>query len=164
MNFLFSFFGKGGGGAPRLTCVEGRQLQTYTTQLLAGYHNNYIRKFQSVSSLTVVIHPPLLSALLTNSARFSDFTAVRMGLKSFVEVPPESHFPLENLPYGVFRLQSGSEARPAVAIGDHVLDLSIIASAGLFHGPILENSDCFNQVRISIYFAVLFLYVEMWWI
>ncbi|CAH9093486.1 unnamed protein product [Cuscuta epithymum] len=68
-----------------------------------------------------------------------------MGLKSFVEVHPDSHFPLENLPYGVFKRSHCSEARPGVAIGDYVLDISAVASAGLFDGPFLKNCDCFNQ-------------------
>lgn len=69
-----------------------------------------------------------------------------MVLKSFVEVEPESHFPLENLPYGVFKPEPDSLPRPGVAIGEFVLDLSVIACAGLFDGPLLSNSDCFNQV------------------
>ncbi|CAK9156849.1 unnamed protein product [Ilex paraguariensis] len=72
-----------------------------------------------------------------------------MGLKSFVEVLPDSHFPIENLPYGVFKPEPGSKARPGVAIGDYVLDLSVIASAGLFDGPILCNSDCFDQPNLN---------------
>lgn len=82
-----------------------------------------------------------------------------MALKSFVQVAPESHFPLENLPYGVFKLQSGSEARPAVAIGDYILDLSVIASAGLFDGPLLSNSDSFNQVKLilNLFLAIVLL-------
>ncbi|KAL2244989.1 fumarylacetoacetase [Sesamum indicum] len=72
-----------------------------------------------------------------------------MVLKSFVEVHPDSHFPIQNLPYGVFKAEPGSEARPGVAIGDYVLDLSVIASAGLFDGPYLENSDCFNQPTLN---------------
>lgn len=41
--------------------------------------------------------------------------------------------------------------RPGVAIGEYVLDLSEIASAGLFDGPLLKNSDCFNQVcRLTV--------------
>lgn len=70
-----------------------------------------------------------------------------MALKSFVEVHPDSHFPIENLPYGVFKHGPSSLPRPGVAIGDYVLDLSEIYSAGLFSGPILKNSDCFLQVR-----------------
>jgi len=67
-------------------------------------------------------------------------------LKSFVEVHPDSHFPIQNLPYGVFKPQPSSSPRPGVAIGDYVLDLSEIASAGLFDGPLLRNSDSFLQV------------------
>uniref|UniRef100_M1B0U8 Fumarylacetoacetase n=1 Tax=Solanum tuberosum TaxID=4113 RepID=M1B0U8_SOLTU len=72
-----------------------------------------------------------------------------MALKSFVEVEPESHFPLENLPYGVFKPEPGSLPRPGVAIGEYVLDLSEIAFAGLFDGPLLSNSDCFNQPNLN---------------
>ncbi|CAA3023953.1 fumarylacetoacetase [Olea europaea subsp. europaea] len=72
-----------------------------------------------------------------------------MVLKSFVEVQPDSHFPIQNLPYGVFRPAPGSEPRPGVAIGEYVLDLSVVASAGLFDGPVLKNSDCFNQVNLN---------------
>ncbi|XAR65724.1 Fumarylacetoacetase [Bertholletia excelsa] len=72
-----------------------------------------------------------------------------MALKSFVEVHRDSHFPIENLPYGVFRTQPGSEPRPGVAIGDYVLDLSVVSSAGLLDGPILKNSDCFNQANLN---------------
>ncbi|RDX68434.1 Fumarylacetoacetase, partial [Mucuna pruriens] len=70
-------------------------------------------------------------------------------LQSFVEVHPDSHFPIQNLPYGVFKPQPASPPRPGVAIGDHVLDLSEIASAGLFDGPFLTNSDCFLQASSS---------------
>lgn len=72
-----------------------------------------------------------------------------MGLKSFIEVHPDSHFPIENLPYGVFKPEPGSQARPGVAIGDFVLDLSVIGSAGLFDGPLLKGSDCFNQPNLN---------------
>ncbi|XP_047307773.1 fumarylacetoacetase-like [Impatiens glandulifera] len=73
-------------------------------------------------------------------------------LKSFVQVHPDSHFPIQNLPFGVFKPQSSSSSsnpRPAVAIGDFVLDLSVISSAGLFNGPLLTNSDCFNQPNLN---------------
>ncbi|KAK7359858.1 hypothetical protein VNO77_01823 [Canavalia gladiata] len=70
-------------------------------------------------------------------------------LKSFIEVHPDSHFPIQNLPYGVFKPQSTSPPRPGVAIGDFVLDLSEIASAGLFDGPLLKNSDCFFQPNLN---------------
>nr|DAD23532.1 TPA_asm: hypothetical protein HUJ06_024995 [Nelumbo nucifera] len=72
-----------------------------------------------------------------------------MALKSFIQVHSDSHFPIQNLPYGVFKPQPGGEARPGVAIGDFVLDLSAIANAGLFDGPVLKNSDCFVQPSLN---------------
>ncbi|RMI01350.1 MAG: fumarylacetoacetase, partial [Calditrichaeota bacterium] len=42
------------------------------------------------------------------------------SLRSFIEIDPESHFPIQNLPYGAFRPISGGEVRIGVAIGDYV--------------------------------------------
>lgn len=53
------------------------------------------------------------------------------SLRSFIEVDPTSHFPIQNLPYGIFKPPSGGPARVGVAIGDKILDLSVLESAGL---------------------------------
>ena len=55
-----------------------------------------------------------------------------MALRSWVESAnlPDEDFPLENLPYGVFR--HGSRNRIGVAIGDQVLDLQGCATQGIF--------------------------------
>ncbi|MBI3069597.1 MAG: fumarylacetoacetase [Betaproteobacteria bacterium] len=45
----------------------------------------------------------------------------------------DSDFPIQNLPFGVFR-RRGEAARGGVAIGDCVLDLSAAIAAGLFAG------------------------------
>lgn len=68
---------------------------------------------------------------------------------SFIEVTPDSHFPIQNLPYGVFKLDSVSQPRIGVAIGEYVLDLFQIASASLFHGPLLKSSACFRQPNLN---------------
>lgn len=47
---------------------------------------------------------------------------------------PESDFPVQNLPLGVFRL-AGSEPRIGVAIGDQVLDLRAAVAAGAIAFP-----------------------------
>jgi fumarylacetoacetase len=54
-----------------------------------------------------------------------------MALKSWVTSAndPASDFPIENLPYGVFRQQG--QTRIGVAIGDQILDLQACASQGL---------------------------------
>jgi len=54
-----------------------------------------------------------------------------MALKSFVDVARDSHFSLENLPFGVFKSRA-SEGRIGVALGDYVVDLSALERAGLF--------------------------------
>ncbi|CAH3025539.1 unnamed protein product, partial [Porites evermanni] len=42
---------------------------------------------------------------------------------SFLQVSQDSHFPLQNLPYGVFSTSVNPRHRIGVAIGEHVLDL-----------------------------------------
>jgi fumarylacetoacetase len=49
--------------------------------------------------------------------------------ESWVPVPPESDFPIQNLPFGVFA--DGGMQRIGVAIGDEILNLHAVAEAGL---------------------------------
>ena len=55
------------------------------------------------------------------------------GLRSFVPVAADSDFPIQNLPFGVFST-TGDDRRPGVAIGDQILDLSVVHGGGLL-GP-----------------------------
>ena len=58
-------------------------------------------------------------------------------LRSWVESAddPASDFPIQNLPFGVFRPKGSGEAwRVGTAIGDHVLDLAAVARSGLLSG------------------------------
>jgi fumarylacetoacetase len=59
-----------------------------------------------------------------------------MALKSFIDVDPDSHFPLENLPFGVFKPRNGA-ARIGVALGNMVVDLALLEREGHFQsvGP-----------------------------
>lgn len=52
-------------------------------------------------------------------------------MASWIQVKPDSDFPLRNLPYGVFSPKS-SGRRIGVAIGDYVLDLKVLAQEGVF--------------------------------
>ncbi|MFQ5568181.1 MAG: fumarylacetoacetase, partial [Rhodothermales bacterium] len=54
------------------------------------------------------------------------------SLQSFIEVAPNGHFPIQNLPFGVFRPGDGAPPRVGVAIGDFVLDLSVLEENELF--------------------------------
>ncbi|MCO6487517.1 MAG: fumarylacetoacetase [Phaeodactylibacter sp.] len=53
------------------------------------------------------------------------------NLKSWVEVPPGSDFPIQNLPFGVFKTP-GLTPRLCTAIGDYVADLQVLAEHGFF--------------------------------
>jgi len=54
-----------------------------------------------------------------------------MPQRSFVEVAPDSHFPIQNLPYGIFSTTSDARPRAGVAIGEFVLDLAQLEEAGV---------------------------------
>lgn len=55
-----------------------------------------------------------------------------MPLKSFIEVHPESDFPIQNLPYGIFSTQGNPNPRAGTRIGDFVIDLSILDEEKIF--------------------------------
>src|SRR5688572_9461052 len=52
------------------------------------------------------------------------------ALRSCVKVEADSPFPIQNLPYGVFR-SGGGPARVGIAIGEFVLDLAALQESGL---------------------------------
>lgn len=51
-------------------------------------------------------------------------------LSSWVEVQPQSDFPIQNLPFGIFSV-AGKLPRPGVAIGEFILDLSAVHDLGI---------------------------------
>ncbi|WP_214108522.1 fumarylacetoacetate hydrolase family protein [Acrocarpospora catenulata] len=53
-----------------------------------------------------------------------------MAITSWAWIPEGSDFPVTNLPFGVFS-RRGELPRVGVAIGDHVLDLDLLRTAGL---------------------------------
>ena len=55
-----------------------------------------------------------------------------MSLKSFIEVNPESDFPIQNLPYSVFSTKSIPTPRIGTRIGDFVVDLAVLDEENLF--------------------------------
>ena len=62
---------------------------------------------------------------------------------TWVHVTPDSHFPLQNLPYGVFSTPEDPRHRIGVAIGDYVLDLSSVSH--LFTGPLMAGHQASLQ-------------------
>ena len=52
-------------------------------------------------------------------------------LRSFIDVDPESDFPIQNLPYGVFSTADEPDRRVGVAIGAFILDLAVLENEKL---------------------------------
>ncbi len=65
-------------------------------------------------------------------------------LRSWIDVQPTSDFPIQNLPFGIFKTQSSSP-RIGVAIGDQVLDLAILNKLGFLDKFKIDNSVFTNQ-------------------
>src|SRR5262249_11110900 len=90
-------------------------------------------------------------------------TTTDPSLRSFVPVAPESHFPIQNLPYGVFRIPEEErvriggyslaldERRVGVAIGDFVLDLALLEGWGLLADPALGDRPVFRQQSLNAF-------------
>ena len=76
------------------------------------------------------------------------------SLRSFIEVAPGSHFPLQNLPYGIFR-PDDDPARAGVAIGDLVLDLAVLEESGYFRALELRpNARSSAGDSLNAFFAL----------
>ena len=61
------------------------------------------------------------------------------ALKSWIAYDEHTHFPLENIPFGVFTNPKSGHARCCTRIGDYVIDLSELEHARLFDGPLFSN-------------------------
>lgn len=73
-------------------------------------------------------------------------------LKSWVEVPPQSDFPIQNLPFGIFKTKYLSPVA-GVAIGNHVLDLVYLHEHGYLDGLGLPPG-IFNQKYLNDFIAL----------
>ncbi|MDH4090008.1 MAG: fumarylacetoacetase [Cyclobacteriaceae bacterium] len=73
-------------------------------------------------------------------------------LKSWMDVPKGSDFPIQNLPFGIFKTRYLSAAA-GVAIGDYVLDLVYLHEHGYLDGLDLP-AGIFNQRFLNGFFAL----------
>jgi len=75
------------------------------------------------------------------------------ALKSFVDVAPDSHFPIQNLPFGIFK-PARDGARVGVAIGEFVLDLSVLEELGHFRTPEFQGRHVFAEGALNGFLAL----------
>ncbi len=73
-------------------------------------------------------------------------------LKSWVEVPAHSDFPIQNLPFGIFKTRYLTSVA-GVAIGNYVLDLVYLHENGFFDGLGLPTG-IFNQPFLNDFMAL----------
>lgn len=74
------------------------------------------------------------------------------SLRSWVDVPADSDFPIQNLPFGVF--QTGElSPRLCTAIGDRVADLLVLAEHGFFEDLNIDR-QIFAQSSINAFIAL----------
>ncbi|CAN5129529.1 fumarylacetoacetase [soil metagenome] len=67
-----------------------------------------------------------------------------VGLRSWVKIPDDSDFTLNNIPFGIFKRPRGS-ARVGSALGDFVIDLSLMAEEGFFDDLDLPDLSVFYE-------------------
>ncbi len=72
------------------------------------------------------------------------------SLKSWVEVNKNSDFPIQNLPFGVFKTKTLS-ARVGVAIGDQVIDMQSLSSFGFIKSV---DVSVFSQQTLNSFIAL----------
>src|SRR6058998_3199562 len=76
-----------------------------------------------------------------------------MALRSFVEIAKNSHFPMENLPFGVFQPRQG-KPRVGVAIGDLIVDLPVLEELGHFRSSEFQDRKIFSEDSLNAFLAL----------
>jgi len=76
------------------------------------------------------------------------------ALRSFVPVAADSHFPIQNLPYGVFRPKSGGAPQIGVAIGNQVLRVAVLEERGLLRVLSQVPQRVFGEQTLNAFLAL----------
>jgi fumarylacetoacetase len=74
--------------------------------------------------------------------------------QSFISHPSDSHFPIQNLPFGVCEGPDGHAPRVCTIVGDQVVDLAVLEAEGLFDGPELAGRGVFGQASLNAFMAL----------
>lgn len=83
----------------------------------------------------------------------TDLTAAH--LNSWIEVDQNSDFPIQNLPFGVFKKKkNGFSGHIATRIGDTVIDLYLITINGFFEGCGITNPEVFNRTSLNDFISL----------
>ncbi|RLD42652.1 MAG: fumarylacetoacetase [Bacteroidetes bacterium] len=75
------------------------------------------------------------------------------SLKSWIPVPANSDFPIQNIPFGIVK-PKGKAPRPATRVGDTVIDLSILSDNGFFDELEIDNYGVFYAPVLNDFIAL----------
>lgn len=75
------------------------------------------------------------------------------NLKSWLDIPENSDFPIQNIPFGVFNLP-GKDAHCASRIGNYVVDLAAMTELGYFDDLQLKDLSVFYESVLNPFIAL----------
>ncbi|MEZ4690504.1 MAG: hypothetical protein R3A12_10110 [Ignavibacteria bacterium] len=79
---------------------------------------------------------------------------VNNNSKSFINVNKGSDFPIQNIPFGIFKSKNNSKPRAGTAIGDLILDLSVLQESSLFSDQIIKEKSVFSKEHLNDFMAL----------
>ncbi|OAA59894.1 fumarylacetoacetate hydrolase family protein [Niveomyces insectorum RCEF 264] len=75
-------------------------------------------------------------------------------MDSWIDIRPDSDFSLANLPFGIVTTPADDQPHAAVAIGDYIVDLKVLATQegfGVVFPPLLGHADIFSQSTLNAF-------------
>lgn len=76
------------------------------------------------------------------------------SLRSFIDLPEDHLYPIQNLPFGVFRRKGGSTPGVGVRLGDFVVDCAVLEERRLFRGEYLGGRRPFSQSSLNMFMGL----------
>ncbi len=74
--------------------------------------------------------------------------------QSFISYPQDSHFPIQNLPFGVCERPDEDGPRVCTIVGDQVIDLAVLDAEGLLDLPEVAGQVVFRQPSLNAFMAL----------
>lgn len=75
-------------------------------------------------------------------------------MRSWLPIPSDSDFPLENIPFGIFRTAEDPAPRAATIIGDTIIDLKHLAKYGYFDGHLAFDHGVLAQASLNAFIGL----------
>lgn len=109
-------------------------------------------RHQQYNQLIVTTKQPISTANMAPS------TSISAPPSSWLDIAPTSDFSLANLPFGICSFPTLHQPRPrcCTILGDHVIDLSLLAEAGLFDGidGLSSPTSVFSKSTLNAFMAL----------